>query len=118
MGGVLVPVHQEEWSQAIGMFPWDKKDGWGEWARVGRTAEATEAIWRSQAEDEQTRLVRMMAGIVLTGNSDTHRRNIGIQHIPGQEGRIIVMAPQYDCSSIDGVERSGFKRMELPIGVR
>ena len=115
-GSPLEPVHQEEWSQAIGLLPWEKKEDEGEREGWEGLLTLLGEYGGRQAEDEQAKLVKMMAGIVLTANTDVHRRNIGIQHVPGHEGERIMMAPQYDCSSIEGVPGTGWKAMELPIG--
>ena len=115
-GEVEGRVHQEEWSQAIGMEPGEKKtegsedEGWEGLLRyLGRYG-------AGEAQTEQAKLVRMIAGLALTGNGDAHRRNIGIQHIPGLEGRRVRMAPQYDCSSVEGTPVYGLKQMEIAIG--
>ena len=111
----LEPIHQEEWSQAIGLYPEEKKAEGGPeqgWAGLLR-------LLRRHGQDpecEEHKLVKAIAAIVMMGNGDTHRRNVGLQHVWGQEGRKVVLAPLYDCSSIEGVAWGPVKAMELPIG--
>ena len=108
-------IHQEEWSQAIGLFPYekyidDRPDT--EWPSLFRLLQRH----GQDPEREQYKLAKAIAGIVLSGNADVHRRNIGLQHVRGREGRQCVLAPLYDCSSIEGTQWTGTKRMQIPVG--
>ena len=114
-GSPLQRTHQEEWSQAIRIRAYEKNDD-----------DQPETDWRSlfrllgaygqEPEREQHKLARAIAALVLIGNADTHRRNVGIQHVWGAEGQKVVLAPLYDCSSVEGTELTGTKRMVVPIG--
>ena len=113
-GRPLERTHQEEWSQAIGIHPYQKND------------ERPDTDWRTlfrllgthglRPEEEQQALAKAIAGLTLIGCADTHRRNVGVQHVWGQEGQKIVLAPLYDCSSIEGTEWAHDKRAVIPIG--
>ena len=113
-GRPLERTHQEEWSQAIGIHPYQKND------------ERPDTDWRTlfrllgthglRPEEEQQALAKAIAGLTLIGCADTHRRNVGVQHVWGQEGQKIVLAPLYDCSSIEGTEWAHDKRAIIPIG--
>ena len=114
-GSPLQRTHQEEWSQAIRIRAYEKNDD-----------DQPETDWRSlfrllgaygqEPEREQHKLARAIAALVLIGNADTHRRNVGIQHVWGAEGQKVVLAPLYDCSSVEGTDLTGTKRMVVPIG--
>ena len=111
----LQAIHQEEWSQAIGVYPEEEKMQGGpeqEWPGLMRLL----GKHGHKPEVEQHKLAKVMAAIVVMGNGDTHRRNIGLQHVWGQEGRKVVLAPLYDCSSVEGIAAGPVKGMELPIG--
>ena len=113
-GRPLERTHQEEWSQAIGIHPYQKND------------ERPDTDWRTlfrllgthglRPEEEQQALAKAITGLTLIGCADTHRRNVGVQHVWGQEGQKIVLAPLYDCSSIEGTEWAHDKRAVIPIG--
>ena len=113
-GTTLRRTHQEEWSQAIRIQPYQKND------------DRPDTDWRSlfrllhthgqHPEQQHEALARAIAGLTLVGCADTHRRNIGIQHVEGEEGTKIVLAPLYDCSSIEGTQWTANKRAIIPIG--
>ena len=108
-------THQEEWSQAIRIHPYQKSED-----------DRPETDWRSlfrllgtyghRAQQQQHALARAIAGLTFIGCADTHRRNVGIQHVWGREGEKIVLAPLYDCSSIEGTEWAHYKRAVISIG--
>lgn len=113
--GPLQPIHQEEWSQAVGLYPEEKKVEGQEgqdWPGLIRIL----GQYGLDPEKEQHKVVKVMAAVVLMGNGDTHRRNVGVQHVLGREGEKIVLAPLYDSSSVEGVAWAPTKRMELAIG--
>lgn len=107
-------THQEEWSQAIRMPPYNKSDE-GPPERDWRSLFKLLAAHGHNAEQEQQKLAKAIAGLTLIGCADTHRRNVGVQHVWGSEGERIVLAPLYDCSSIEGTEWTSAKRMVIPI---
>ena len=114
-GGEIFTIHQEEWSQAIGLYPEEKKVDdrpETEWPSLLRLL----GRYGQDAEWEQRKLCKAIAAVVLLGNGDTHRRNVGIRHVWGAEGRKVVLAPLYDCSSVEGVAWTNVKRMEIPVG--
>ena len=96
-------THQEEWSQAIRMLPYNKSEE-GPPKKDWRSLFKLLAAHGQQPEREQHKLAIAIAGLTLIGCADTHRRNIGVQHVWGAEGEKIVLAPLYDCSSIEGTE--------------
>ena len=107
-------THQEEWSQAIRMLPYNKSDE-GPPEKDWRSLFKLFAAHAQQPEHEQHKLAIAIAGLTLIGCADTHRRNVGVQHVRGAEGEKIVLAPLYDCSSIEGTEWTSAKRMVIPI---
>lgn len=114
-GRPLGRTHQEEWSQAIRIHPYHKSED-----------DRPETDWRSlfrllgahgqHPETEQYKLARAIAGLTLIGCADTHRRNIGVRHVEGLEGEKLVLAPLYDCSSVEGTEWTGTRRAVIPVG--
>ena len=90
----------EEWSQAIGIHPYQKSDDRPDtdWRTLFRLL-GTHGL---RPEEEQQALAKAIAGLTLIGCADTHRRNVGVQHVWGREGQEIILAPLYDCSSIEG----------------
>ena len=113
-GQPLGRTHQEEWSQAIGIHPYQKSDDRPDtdWRTLFRLL-GTHGL---RPEEEQQALAKAIAGLTLIGCADTHRRNVGVQHVWGREGQKIVLAPLYDCSSIEGTEWAHHKRAIIPIG--
>lgn len=113
-GQPLGRTHQEEWSQAIGIHPYRKSDDRPDtdWRTLFRLLGAH----GHHPEQQQQALARAIAGLTLIGCADTHRRNVGIRHVPGREGEKIVLAPLYDCSSIEGTEWAHDKRAVISIG--
>ena len=113
-GSPLRRIHQEEWSQAIGLHPYQKSDDRPDtdW----RTLFQLLGKYGDRPQEEQQALARAIAGLVLIGCADTHRRNVGVQHVEGRKGEKIVLAPLYDCSSIEGTEWTYSKRAVISIG--
>ena len=106
-------THQEEWSQAIGLHPHEKSDddtstGWG-------TLFQLLDRYGQDPQNEQHALAKAIAGLTLIGCADTHRRNVGIQHVWKSEGERIVLAPLYDTSSIEGTLWGHDKRAVISI---
>ena len=104
--GAVGARHQEEFSQACG-WPGALKyeeslrnqPRWPElYGLVGREEEGR----REGALREAERVTEMLALAWLVGHSDLHRRNVGIAHAMGKEGRIGRLAPLYDVSSSVG----------------
>ena len=101
--GAVEARHQEEFSQACG-WPgalkyeesFRNQPGWPELYRLVTREEGRAAV------REAERVTGMLAFAWLVGHSDLHRRNVGIAHVAGKEGRIGRLAPLYDVSSSVG----------------
>ena len=110
-GEEVVPVHQEEWSQAAGFHCTEKY-----WDASGAQDSGYETIGRLLAvsgnERNARELCRTIAAISLLGNHDGHRRNLGLQ----REGGEVRLAPVYDFSSSFGVLDTGEGQMQIPVG--
>ena len=55
-------------------------------------------------QHEQDQLLRIVAGAVLTGNGDMHRRNLGVSHSLPDEAGGVTLAPLYDAGAFPGIE--------------
>ena len=100
--GAVGARHQEEFSQACG---WPGALKYEEGIRNQPTwpdLYGLVAREEGRAIREAERVSGMLALAWLVGHGDLHRRNVGVAHASGREGRIGRLAPLYDVSSSIG----------------
>ena len=97
--GLVAPLHQEEFCQAVGWPATQKYDT--NWPSEPRWPAAYE-ILRCFAPDihhEQNALTRILAAAWLIGNGDMHRRNLGFALSAPAQRKSARIAALYDVSS-------------------
>ena len=114
--GRIVPVHQEDLSQAFGWHPTIKYE---HESPRGPTWKEVYALVRKLGTDpdrDTSLLTRIVVATWAIGHADFHRRNLGFIHSGLDKPFTVRPAPLYDVSSVVGNERYLAKTLSLRIG--
>ena len=94
--------HQEDFAQLVG---WPVEAKYDERRKFEPRWDRAYEVMREMAPDvdhEHDQLNRILAASWLMGNSDLHRRNLGLSHSLKDEPKKLTIAPLYDVSSAIG----------------